>query len=128
ATIEHGTLYSLNSDFLVLAILIKTSASLRSCFRNAAKPSGEVGAATTTCLSRNATNFGSLNSFWNSLDSLATTSGGVPFGAPRPHQPWPGYPPQPTSPKVGTFGSSGERLAEVTASAFTLPASSNPMK
>src|SRR3954464_9208153 len=114
--------YSLNSVFLVLAILISVSASLRSCLRNSAKPSGVVGAATTACLSRNATNFESLNNFWNSLDSLATISGGVPFGPPRPHQPWPGKSPQPTSAKVGTSGSTGERFAELTDSAFTLPA------
>ena len=83
--------YSLNSVFLVLAILISVSASLRSCLRNAAKPSRRGRRRHHRLLvEERAMNFGSLNSFWNSLEACATIAGGVPFGAARPHQPWPG--------------------------------------
>src|SRR4029079_6313620 len=73
ATMKHGRTpafgYSLNSVFLGLALLLSVSASLRSCLRKAAKPAASVAAGTTACLSRKAMNFGSLNSFWSSLDS-----------------------------------------------------------
>src|ERR1700730_2884465 len=120
--------YSLNSVFFVLAILIRVSASFRSCIRNAAKAAESVAAGTTACFSRNSMNFGSLNTLWNWLESLFTISGGVLFGAATPHQPWPRQSLPPTSAKVGTFGSTRDRLAEVTASAFTLPASISPRK
>src|SRR5262249_48794049 len=88
----RGTVYcpGLYSSGLALAILMRVSAACRSCLRNATNSAGVVGAETTACLSRKATNCGSANSFANALLSRVTISGGKPFGAARPHQPWPG--------------------------------------
>src|SRR5450631_1822075 len=75
---------------LLFAILTTDSATLRSSFKNSANAAGVVAADTTPRLSRNSTNFGSLNSLTNSALILLTIAGGVPFGATIPHQPWPG--------------------------------------
>src|SRR5215218_1558504 len=80
----YSGLYSVTG---VLAIAIRVWAALRSCCRKSANPCGVVGAPTTACFSKKSTNLGSANRRANSALRRATMSGGVPFGAARPHQP-----------------------------------------
>jgi len=53
---------------------------------------------------------------------LATIAGGVPAGAKKPYHVEMSKPGNPASANVGNSGTSGERCAVVTASAFNLPA------
>src|SRR5438105_8527388 len=59
---------------------------------------------------------------FTSAEALATLAFGVAAGASRPNQPTASYPYKPDSATVGRSGKVSERLAPVTASAFSLPA------
>src|SRR5262249_34292601 len=92
-----------------------------SAARNAANCAGDPPSVSPPSLARRSrTSFAASARFTSAL-SFAITGAGVPAGASSPYQVFASNPGKPDSATVGTAGSSGERFAEVTASARSLP-------
>ena len=65
---------------------------------------------------------GDFDAFTSSSLSFCTMSAGVPAGAATYHQGAASKPAKPCSAMVGTSGRANQRLAELTPSAFSVPA------
>src|SRR5262245_60063274 len=111
--------YRLVSSFMSAArtTLPHLSESSAKSFPNSA---GDSASAVPPNSPSRALSLGSARPALISLLSLSTISVGVVLGAPRPNQTLASYPGR-NSPTVGTSGSTGERVAGVTANGRSLP-------
>src|SRR5207249_957447 len=111
--------HRLDSSLMLAARTTLPHLSLSSAksFPNSA---GETAKAVPPSSPSRALSLGSARPALISSLSLSTISVGVALGAPMPNHTLASYPGR-NSPKVGTSGSTGERVAGVTASARSLP-------